>query len=314
MPEKLSFVIPCYNSEHTIAGVIKEIEQWLGDNRQYDYEVIAVNDCSPDCLGEELKRLAEDRPWLKVVELAINGGKHAAMMAGYRYVRGDIIVNLDDDGQCPMDQLSLLLEQLRLGADIALARYPHKRQSTLKNIGSKVNEWMARVLIKQPKGLQISNFSVLRRIILNEILRYQNPYPYLSGLFLRSTSHIVNVDMEERERTVGRSGYTFKKSFSLWLNGFTAFSVKPLRIASVLGVVCALSGFLLGLLVVIRKLLHPEILAGYSSFMAALLFIGGMILMMLGMLGEYVGRIYICINNSPQYVVRGTINCEERDT
>lgn len=314
MPEKLSFVIPCYNSEHTITGVIEEIEQWLRNNRQYDYEIIAVNDCSPDRVGEVLERLAGDKPWLKVVELAINGGKHAAMMAGYRYVTGDIIVNLDDDGQCPVDQLSLLLTQLNSGADIVLARYPHKKQSAFKNIGSKINEWMSRILINQPKELQISNFSVLRRIILNEILRYQNPYPYLNGLFLRSTSHIVNVDMEERERTVGRSGYTFKKSFSLWLNGFTAFSVKPLRIASVLGVVCALSGFLLGLLVVIRKLLHPEILAGYSSFMAALLFIGGMILMMLGMLGEYVGRIYICINNSPQYVVRGTINCEERDT
>ena len=234
MPEKLSFVIPCYHSEHTIADVLKEIEGWLKSNPNYAYEVIAVNDCSPDHVGDTLAALAASRPWLKVIEL-VNGGKHAAMMAGYRYATGDVIVNLDDDGQCPIDQLSLLLNELKTGADIALARYPKKKQSVFKNMGSKINEWMARILIKQPKNLQISNLSVLRRVMVKEILRYQNPYPYLNGLFLRSTSHIVNVDMEERERSAGVGHYTFRKSLSLWLNGFTAFSVKPLRISTLLG-------------------------------------------------------------------------------
>lgn len=313
MFRKLSFVIPCYRSEQTITAVVMEIKDWTQRNEITDYEIITINDNSPDQVGKVLEHLAEEDRHLKVIELAMNRGKHSAMLAGYRYAKGDIIVNLDDDGQCPLDKLSLLLEAIECGADIAFAHYPKKKQSILKNFGSMVNEWMAQILIGQPSDLQISNFSVLRRFVLNEIIRYQNPYPYMGGLFLRTTAHIVDVEMEERERTSGTSGYTFCKSLSLWLNGFTAFSVKPLRIATVLGGICAMMGFLAGLWVIVRKLRYPEILAGYSSMMALLLFIGGIIMVMLGLIGEYIGRIYICINQSPQYVIRQMINIDGRE-
>jgi undecaprenyl-phosphate 4-deoxy-4-formamido-L-arabinose transferase len=308
---KLSFVIPCYGSEKTIQAVVGEIRDWICANSSWGYEIIAVNDNSPDGVGSVLRGMAASDHRLKVIELAMNRGKHAAMMAGYRYATGDLIVNLDDDGQCPLDQLSLLLDAVSSGADIALAYYPQKKQSAFKNFGSKINEWMAQSLIGQPKKLQISNFSVIRRFVLEEIVRYKNPYPYMNGLFLRSTAHIVNVEMEERERAAGVSGYTFKKSLSLWLNGFTAFSVKPLRIATVIGALCAFLGFLFGFWVVVRKVCNPDILAGYSSMMALLLFIGGIIMLMLGLIGEYIGRIYICINQSPQYVIRQIINIED---
>lgn len=130
---------------------------------------------------------------------------------------------------------------------------------------------------------------------------------------LRTTSKIYNVEMEERERAAGVGHYTFIKSLKLWLNGFTAFSVKPLRISTVLGAICALIGFVFGTVTIINKLIHPEMQAGYSSTMAVLLFIGGMIMMMLGMIGEYIGRIYICINNSPQYVIRETVNIDKEE-
>lgn len=310
---KLSFVIPCYCSEQTISVVLAEIKTWIQTNGISDYEIIAVNDHSPDQVDVVLETLACGDRHLKVIELTMNRGKHAAMMAGYRYTTGDIIVNLDDDGQCPLDKLSLLLDAIERGADIALAYYPQKKQSMFKNFGSRVNEWMAQILIGQPPKMQISNFSVLRRFVLNEIVRYQNPYPYMNGLFLRTTAHIVNVEMEERERASGTSGYTFRKSLSLWMNGFTAFSVKPLRIATIAGAFCALLGFLSGIWVIMRKLYHPDILAGYSSIVALLLFIGGIIMLMLGLIGEYIGRIYICINQSPQYVVRQTINIERNE-
>jgi len=308
---KLSFVIPCYRSENSISAEIEEIESWVQNHGVHDYEIITVDDNSPDQVYEVLKNLSQKRNQLKIVQLASNRGKHAAMMAGYRYVSGDIIVNLDDDGQCPLDKLSLLLDEVERGADIAIARYPTKKQSRMKNIGSKVNEWMARSLIGQPKSLQISNFSVIRRFVMDEILKYENPYPYINGLFLRTTAHIVNVEMEERERVTGTSGYTFRKSLSLWMNGFTAFSVKPLRMATVMGALCAFAGFLAGLFVTIRKLCSPSILAGYTSIVALLLFIGGSIMLMLGLIGEYIGRIYICINQSPQYVVRETVNIDD---
>jgi glycosyltransferase involved in cell wall biosynthesis len=308
---KFSFVIPCYGSELTISDVISEIAQKMGEKSSFDYEIIAINDCSPDAVLGILKETAQKNPRVKVIDLSKNGGKHAAMMAGYSMATGDIIVNLDDDGQCPIDRLWDLIEPLNSGFDIVIAKYFVKKQSAFKNFGSRINALMAQYLIGKPKALYLSNFSAMKRFVLEEIKKYDKPYPYMDGLMLRTTSKICNVKMEERERSAGVGHYTFVKSLKLWLNGFTAFSVKPLRISSVLGAVCAFSGFVFGLITVFNKLMHPETLMGYSSLMAVLLFVGGMIMMMLGMIGEYVGRIYISINNSPQYVIRETINCGE---
>lgn len=311
MKYKLSFVIPCYRSEYTITEVIKEIEEVVALNDDFTYEIIAVNDASPDNVWDVLIYLAEERSYVKAIDLAKNMGKHGALMAGFANASGDIIVGLDDDGQCPVECVWQLIEPLKQGFDIAIARYPQKKQSRFKNLGSAINHWMACVLLEKPKDIQTSNFFAMKRFIRDEILRYQNPYPYIGGLFFRATKRIKNVVMEERERISGSSGFTFRKSFSLLMNGFTAFSVKPLRIATVLGIVSAFLGFMYGIWVVVQKLFHPNILSGYSSIMALLLFVSGMIMLMLGLIGEYIGRIYISINNSPQYVIRETKNIQE---
>lgn len=304
----LSFVIPCYRSEAAIEEVLNEIEKTVAQRSKYAYEVIAVNDCSPDQVLQVLKRRGEADCRIKILDLAKNSGKHAALMAGYAYAKGDIIVSVDDDGQCPLDRLWELLEPLSQGYDVSLAKYPVKKQSALKNFGSFINAKMAQHLLKKPKELQLSNFSAMKRFVCIEILRYQNPYPYIDGLFLRTTGRIANVPMEERERQIGNTGYTFRKSLNLWLNGFTAFSVLPLRMAILLGLMFSGVGFLFGIWVVVHKFLTPDILAGYSSLMAVTLFVSGILMMMLGLIGEYVGRIYISINNSPQYVIREAVN------
>lgn len=309
--KKISFIIPCYRSADTVGTVIIEIEQILCNKPQYEYEIIAVNDQSPDNVYDVLSALAANKPYLKVIDLAKNQGKHAALMAGYAYASGDIIVSLDDDGQCPLDHLWELLKPLDEGYDIAIAKYPHKKQSTFKNFGSRINALMSQVLIGKPKDLFLSNFIAMKRFVCEEIVRYKHAYPYVDGLILRTTTNICNVPMEERDRISGSTGYTFIKSLKLWLNGFTAFSVKPLRIASLAGLCCTGIGVLYGVYIIIRKMLNPAVPAGYSSIMAVLLFVGGMIMLMLGMIGEYIGRIYISINNSPQYVIRRTINLDK---
>lgn len=310
--EKISFVIPCYHSELTVKGVIDEIKIKMTERSDLDYEIIAVNDCSPDNVFSVLKELAEKDTRIKIVNLAKNVGKPGAAMAGYGVSSGDIIINLDDDGQCPLDKLWELIEPLKNGYDVSFAAYPSKKQSAFKNVGSKVNAFMSTLVIGKPKSLEFSNFSALKRFVINEIIKYDKPYPYIGGLILRTTLKISNVEMEERERTAGVGHYTFIKSLKLWLNGFTAFSVKPLRISTILGALCALIGFVFGVITIINKLIHPEMQAGYSSTMAVVLFIGGMIMMMLGMIGEYIGRIYICINSSPQYVIKETINLSDK--
>ena len=307
---KISFVIPCYRSENTVRSVIDEIVEKVRERNDIDYEIIAVNDQSPDKVLEVLIAYAENMPQLKVIDLAKNMGKHAALMAGYSYTTGDYIVNVDDDGQCPVDRLWDLLAPLDGNYDVSIAAYSVKEENAFKRFGSRMNDYMARLLIDKEKGLQITNFSAMKRFVCDEILRYHNAYPYIDGLILRTTKKIANVNMEERKRISGTSGYTFRKSLSLWINGFTAFSVKPLRIASIMGIIISILGFLFSLIVVLRKIIHPEISVGYSSLMSVLLFVSGILMIMLGLIGEYVGRIYISLNNSPIYVIRNTWNID----
>lgn len=304
---KLSFVIPCYRSEKTVTRVLDEIEQKMLERPEYTYEVITVNDCSPDQVLKVLLDYADTHPWLKVIDFSKNFGQHAAMMAGLSKASGDEIVFLDDDFQCPVDHLWELLEPLANGYDISCAQYQfeNRKESFFRVMGSRLNDAMMCSLLGKPKDLRMTNFIALKAFIAREILRYQNPYPYIDGLLLRSSQKIANVPMEDRERLAGSSSYTLGKLLSLISNGFTAFSIKPLRIATFCGGFLSLAGFLYGIYLVIRKLSDPAFFnAGYPSLMAALLFIGGMIMIMLGICGEYIGRIYISINQSPQYVIR----------
>ena len=311
--ELISFIIPCYASEGSVGLVIDELREIVRQKPAFDYQIIAVNDCSPDGLMDVLRAYAAADPKVIAVDLAKNGGRHNALMCGCHFAEGDYVVFIDDDQQCPADRLWDLMAPLTEGNyDVAIAKYPKKKQSGFKNFGSYVNDSVATWLLGKSRDLKFSNFSVMRKFVRDEIIKYTNPYPYMSGLMLRSTKRVCNVEMEERERTIGVGHYNFRRSFALWLNSFTAFSVKPLRIATTCGMLFAFLGALMVIYTVVHKLLVPTTAIGYSSLMAMLLFIGGMIMFMLGLIGEYIGRIYISLNNSPQFVIRQTYNAPGR--
>lgn len=312
----LSFVIPCYRSEKTIEKVYQEIRETVAERQDYDYEIIAVNDCSPDNVLAVLTKIAAEDEKFKVIDLAKNFGKHSAVMAGYGFVTGDLVVNLDDDYQCPVNELWRLVDPLiDEGYDCATALYKEKKESLWKRIGSIVNTVMVQTMLEHPKGLKFDNFYAFKGFICDEILRYHNPYPFVSGLILRATNKIIMVPMEDRDRADGNStGFTLKKSLDLFLNGLTSFSVTPLRMATVIGFFMAAVGFFFVTFVIVKKILNPMVTMGYSSLMAVILFSAGMIMVMLGIIGEYIGRIFISINNSPQYVIRGMINIQRAKT
>lgn len=300
----ISFVIPCYCSEKTINAVVAEIIEKVKEQPEYDYEIILVNDFSKDDTKEVIKRLAEEDHKIVAMGFSKNFGQHSAIMAGFWKVRGEYVVCLDDDGQMPVESIFDLIKELEKGADVAFGQYEEVKQKWNRNVGSKINAKMTEILLEKPKEVFMSSFWAGKRFVIEEVLRYDGAYPYIGGLLLRITRNMVSVPVKQRERAAGSSGYTFIKLVNLWMNGFTAFSVKPLRFATFCGGGSAAAGFVFGIVMVVRKLLNPNILLGYASTITVILFIGGMLMLMLGIMGEYIGRIYICINKAPQYVVR----------
>ncbi|MGN0431367.1 MAG: glycosyltransferase family 2 protein [Lachnospiraceae bacterium] len=307
MSQLVSFVIPCYRSALTLKKVVEEVDTAMAAIEGYEYEMVLVNDCSPDETLSVIRTLCGENERIKGINLARNFGQHAALMAGFAHATGDIVVCLDDDGQTPADEVGKLIAAIEEGADVVYAKYEHKKHSWFRNFGSKLNDLMTRVMLGKPKDLFVSSYFAMRRFVAEEISRYDNAFPYVIGLVLRTTKNIVNVTVTHREREVGTSGYTLRKLINLWVNGFTSFSVKPLRMATVMGALCAGGGFVYAIYTIIKKFVNPAVPAGFSSLMSAILFIGGMLMLMLGLIGEYIGRIYVCMNHSPQYVIKEVI-------
>ena len=309
MNEKLSVVIPCYNSEKNIENVIeRDIEIFLEQGIS-DFEFVLVNDCSPDRTWSVLEELSQKHKNIVAINLAKNCGQHNAIMAGFRYVTGDYVVVSDDDGQTQMEMISSMVDKLDEGFDVVMTNWEQRgHRSLFRRLGTALNDKVSEVLMDNPDKIPVSIFFLAKRFIIDEVIQYDRPYPFVTGLILRTTHNIGVVNVEQLQRQSGQSGYSFRKLLSLWLNGFTNFSILPLRMASYVGVFSALLGFLFGIIVVIRKIMTPEIAAGWSSTVAILMFMSGIILCVLGMIGEYVGRIYMCINNTPQYVVKEICN------
>ena len=289
--QKISYVIPCYRSQHTVGEVVAEITATMKTMPQYDYEVILVNDCSPDDTIGTIRALVAADDHVTGVDLAKNFGQHAALMAGFHKCSGDIIVCLDDDGQTPADEVG---------------------KAGWRNLGSWANSKMTEIMLGKPPELVVNSYFAARRFVVEEMLRYEHCYPYVIGLVLRSTKHICNVPVHHRAREEGSSGYTLRKLLNLWMNGFTSFSVKPLRIATYFGTLFAAAGFVYLIYIVIDHFTRGAAPMGWASTTALLLLLGGMILVVLGIIGEYVGRIYMCANAAPQYVVREVINSERQ--
>ena len=309
--EKISFVIPCYGSEYTLESVIDNIHQEMQKFTEYTYEIILINDGSPDRVFSIIEKICAVDKTIKALDLIRNFGQHNAIMAGFSVVTGDIIVGIDDDGQQPLEALNMLLEKIQDGYDVVFGADSGKKNGFIRSIGSLIHDWMGVSFMGKPRGVRFSAFFIARRYVIQEVMNCKNPSPFLSGIILRSSGRVTSVNLPFKKREGSKSGYTFGKLLSIWLNGFTAFSVKPLRVATFMGFLCALSGFLVAAGTIIHKLINPSILAGYTSLIGAILLTGGLIMLMLGMIGEYIGRIYICINNYPQYIIRQYINVNE---
>ena len=270
-----------------------------------EYEFVLVDDCSPDD-GETmaaLMGLVRDYACVKVVELAKNAGQHNAVMAGLNEGSGDVFIAMDDDMQTHPSQLGKLLDEFDKGYDIVYGYYEHKEHSKFRNFGSYVNYMTVRILLKKPKDLKTSSFWVIRRFVRDYAVEYKSAYTHLQGLFLRTTRNISSVPIQHFKREVGTSNYTFKKLIKLWSN-ILGFSIVPLQMATYTGFFFSLIGILAAIGVIILKFVRPATYIGWPSMMATICFFSGLNLMFMGIIGEYVGRIFLGMSKNPQYVVR----------
>ena len=298
-------IIPCYQSAATIRKVVEETMAQFNQMNRGAVEFVLVDDCSPDggATVRELRSLVDDYPNVRAVELAKNAGQHNAQMAALNYAKGDFILSMDDDGQTSPTQLPKLLDEMDKGYDIVYAYYPHKEHSGGRNLGSRFNQWSLRVLIGKPKDMKTSSFWVIRRFVRDYAVQYHSAYTHIQGVFLRVTRNISCVPVEHFKREVGQSGYTFRKLVGLWAN-IIGFSIVPLRIATVLGYLFSIAG-LIGIIgVIIRKIVRPVTALGWPSVMVSIFFFSGLILLFMGLIGEYIGRIFLGMSNNPQFVVR----------
>lgn len=309
----ISIVIPCYNSQATIRKVTEMVMEEFKKMPEYDCEFVLVNDGSPkdDTYGE-IRRLGEDYANVKGVNLLRNFGQHNALMAALHYTSGDYILGMDDDMQTHPSQISKLIHKMEEGFDLVYGCYPKKKNSFLKNLSSKMNEVSSRILLGRPKDIVSSNFWMITRQVRDEVIKYDSFNPYIDGIFYRTTHKIGNVEVEHFKREVGTSNYTLKKLLKLWL-AYWNYSVIPLRISSVLGCISAAGGFLAALCIIIYKLIDPTVVVGWSSTMCIVVVFAGLILMVLGIIGEYLGKMILILNRTPQYIVRETINVADED-
>ena len=312
MKKKISITIPCYRSQDTIGRLTAGISAVMKEHKEFDYEIILVNDCSPDNTFAVIKDLALNDRHIIAYDLSKNFGESSALMAAFSKASGDYIVRMDDDGEHDPKYLFTLIDKLEEGYDYVCADFINYHHSLYKRIGSKFNYWFLTKMMDIPKGSIMSSYNVTRRYVIDEILKYSNPKPYIDGMVWAVTTRTASVPIEHGYRYAGESGYDFRKSVSLWLNGVTSFSIKPLRMASISGFIFAFTGFIIGILVIIDKLVHPEVEAGWTSSFAMMLFIGGFIMIFLGLIGEYVGRGYLIDNHIPQYVIREEVKKEKR--
>lgn len=308
-PCRLSIVIPVYGSELVLSALVSQIEDvmaGLADLRG-NYEIIFVCDRSPDNSWRVIQALSSDHAQIRGILLRMNAGQHNALMAGFAVAKGEIIVTMDDDLQhSPADIPKLLLE-IQNGSDVAYARFKNRNHALWKIAGSRLNNLVAGYLMEKPNDLYLSPFRALTAAIRDDILRYRGPYVYVDGLILSVTRNISSVDVDHHDRYAGNSRYGLRKSLSLWLKMATSFSIVPLRLTSLLGLLFAGLGFLLAFLLIIQKFTLNIMPVGWSSLIVTVLIIGGVQLLALGMLGEYLGRVLLTINSRPQYVIAETI-------
>jgi len=296
---EISIVVPVYNSEENLVELYTQISEAL---KEISHEVVFVNDCSKDNSWLVLKELAKNNKNITAINLRKNAGQDNALMAGFGMIKGKYTIIMDDDLQHSPYDIIKLYTKVEEGFDICYANFSIRKHAAWKNIGSRFNGYLADILLKKPKGIYLSPFKIINSEVIKAI-KYTGPYPYVDGLILEVTHNITTIDVDHFDRYRGKSNYSLLASIIVFLKLFTGFSIIPLRIATVVGFIVSIFGFSLGFYFIVQYFIgvNPQ---GWTSLIVTVLVLGGLLLMSIGLLGEYLGRVYSIINKKPQFTIK----------
>jgi undecaprenyl-phosphate 4-deoxy-4-formamido-L-arabinose transferase len=300
---QLSIVVPVYRSAACLSELARRVEEEVTRSFQ-TYELILVNDDSPDSSWEVIQRLSSVHNFVTGVNLRKNVGQDNAIMAGLNVATGEVVVIMDDDLQHNPADIMALYQQIECGFDVAYGRFEQKRQAPWKNLGSWFNDRVAIWTLGKPKDIYMSPYKAIRREVVQEIIKYTGPYPYVDGLIFAVTSKMAQVLVTHHIRFAGKSNYNFLRSIKVWLKLATGFSAFPLRMVALFGCIMSFSAFVLAIGLVLYALMWERGPEGWASMIVTVLFTSGVQLVGIGAVGEYVGRIFVTQNARPQFTVK----------
>jgi glycosyltransferase involved in cell wall biosynthesis len=302
---KISIVIPVYNSEECLLPLHAEVVKAF---RDFDsYELILVNDKSPDNSWNKIVELCGMNPHVKGISLRKNFGQDNAILAGLRAAKGEFVVIMDDDLQHHPADIFKLYEKCKEGFDVCYAFFSDKQQKQWKNMGSWANGKLSEKLLNKPKEIYLSPFKIIRKEVVEELLQFKSSYSYIDATLLTLTSNITQVEVLHYERLHGKGNYSFIKSCWVFVNHMTNYSIYPLRLLTISGFSIAMISFLAAAAYLVQYFFSDKRVEGWISLVLLIIFFGGLILMSIGLIGEYIGRIFLSVNNKAQYSIEKII-------
>lgn len=306
--KEISVVIPVYKNEECIPELTRQISDSL---KEFDWELILVNDCSPDNSWSAIKEAAQKNRNITGINLRKNSGQDLAILAGLNHAKGQWIVIMDDDLQHSPYDIPKLYAQAQKGFDVVYADFKQKKQKLWKNIGSWLNGKVSEIALGKPKGIYLSPFKIINCNVVKDMCKLNNLFPYIDGLIFQITRNITQISIEHHKREYGKSNFTLLKSIQVFLRMMFGFSTFPLNFATYIGFFSSISGFILAIYYLIKFFLGLESLTGWTSQIVITLILGGLILLALGIIGKYIGQMYLTINNSPKFIIKETVGYEK---
>ena len=305
---KYSIVVPCYKSERWLEELVSRIERVMTSIGE-PFELILINDASPDNTWTEIQRLAKKFPFIHAFDMFTNVGQFRALLCGFEYAQGELIITMDDDLQHPPEEIPKLISAMeaQLNLDCIMGIPQEKKHSQIRNLGSRFMNWLNTLFFDKPIALRLSSFRIIRRELIPVICTHPTSKPIIGPLILKSTKRLANTEVKHHLRPHGRSGYRLLKLILLTLDNIFYNSTLPLKIFSVFGLLSSLASILIATYFFINYLLGAITVPGFMTHVLLICFFGGTSLFLIGLLGEYVIRILEEVNRPPRYIVRQEI-------